>query len=773
MTTIEAQGSQTDFAFHTLGWYEFQNLCAAILRDVLGQTVQIFAPGNDEGRDAAFQGTWQTASGEKLEGTFVAQIKFSRDKTAPLVESLLADEFDNIRDLQSRRLCDNYIVLTNYTTTSARASAVEERVKREAPGLGAVKVYGPDQLREWIRNSSVLRMMVPRVYGIGDISLLLSDHAQRQGAAILKTIGSRLKTIVPTGAYHQAADALTSHGFVLLVGDPMVGKTTIGYALALAAADHFDRKVFTPATPSEFKNAFDPQHSDRFYWIDDAFGETIYNQAAAMDWNRYFSAMHGAIDAGCKIVFTSRSYIWRAARHDLKRSTFPLLDESQVVVQVEQLTPTEREKILYNHLRAGKQSEEFRKDVRPFCERISQLNEFLPESARRLADPHFTRNLTMSWEGLSHFFKEPLSILIESIEQLGPAARSLMAVMFANGSSLASPVRFAQDDVRIAEAHGVEAARMMPELQNLNDTFIRQIVDFSGTTRYVFAHPSLRDALAKIYAQDPEWLRIFIDGAKMVDIVQEVTCGNVGMPGVKLIVPPALFPRFLERFSVFFEEYYALKYGQSQMPYSAEPRRFLAQRTDKAFLELALQSCPQLFKSGVRYSQATSEPWLAILVRLKNFGLLSDELRAKGAQRLLSCADDDLSFYDDPELFGLLSEEEQSALIGTVRLEYAHQLESLADSLADNYSRDYGDPDDYFSDFFGYCDAVKSMFRGDLHYQRLADEGIAYGDSLVSRLQEEYAEPDHDDREDDFSIPDAGAESEGERDIFEDVADPN
>jgi len=50
-----------------------------------------------------------------------------------------------------------------------------------------------------------------------------------------------------------------------------------------------------------------------------------------------------AIRRGAVAIFTSRRYIYKDAIEDLKESTFPLLKESQVVIEVEKLTGRERE----------------------------------------------------------------------------------------------------------------------------------------------------------------------------------------------------------------------------------------------------------------------------------------------------------------------------------------------------------------------------------------------------------------------------------------------
>lgn len=54
-------GLSVEFALHSLGWKAFQDLCATILSEVLGQQVQVFSQTRDRDRDAAFQGIWRPA----------------------------------------------------------------------------------------------------------------------------------------------------------------------------------------------------------------------------------------------------------------------------------------------------------------------------------------------------------------------------------------------------------------------------------------------------------------------------------------------------------------------------------------------------------------------------------------------------------------------------------------------------------------------------------------------------------------------------------------
>jgi len=106
---MAGQGQIRDYAFHTLGWYQFQKLCQTILTDLLGQTVQVFSPGNDGGRDAAFSGTWKPVGNEDLSGSFTFQVKYSRRAEFSLGYADLDKEVEKAKELVRLGLADNVV----------------------------------------------------------------------------------------------------------------------------------------------------------------------------------------------------------------------------------------------------------------------------------------------------------------------------------------------------------------------------------------------------------------------------------------------------------------------------------------------------------------------------------------------------------------------------------------------------------------------------------------------------------------------------------------
>src|SRR3546814_11206743 len=88
---------------------------------------------------------------------------------------------------------------------------------------------------------------------------------------------------------------------------------------------------------------------------------------------------------------TSRDYIYNRARRDLKQDAFPLLSESQVVMDVRDISTDEKRTILYNHMKLGRQPKELKTAINGLLQGVADPERFIPEVDRRLAVPLFTK----------------------------------------------------------------------------------------------------------------------------------------------------------------------------------------------------------------------------------------------------------------------------------------------------------------------------------------------------------------------------------------------
>jgi hypothetical protein len=214
-----------------LGWKAFQDLACAVAAEALQRPVQTFLGSKDGGRDGAFLGTWNGPNGTTAKSTI--QCKFFGKPDATLTLSALKEELPKATKLAAQGLADDYIIITNGGVSGESDQQICAAFR--AAGVPMCRVFGGSWLVQQLTESPTLRMLVPRVYGIGDLSHIITGHGYKQAKAILDSMGSDLSCFVPTDAYRLALKALREHGFVILLGDPASGKSTIAAILALGA----------------------------------------------------------------------------------------------------------------------------------------------------------------------------------------------------------------------------------------------------------------------------------------------------------------------------------------------------------------------------------------------------------------------------------------------------------------------------------------------------------------------------------------------------------
>jgi len=313
--------------FSRLGWKAFQDLCFAVTTEVLGQTVEYFLPQKDGGRDGTFAGRWKQSSDE-IKGAFCIQCKHTSGTNNNLSsKTFLNQEGPKIERLVALKKCDAYILITNHSVTYKQKDDIEMGLKKI--GVKHVRIFAKEWLTIQVQKNSKLRMMVPRIYGLGELATILDQNAAQQARLILSSMGDELQKFVITNAYKNAADAISEHGFVILLGAPATGKSTIAACLSLAALDRWKIETIKLAEPDDFLTYWAPAHEKRFFWIDDAFGATQLDLSHISKWNQILPHINAAHKSGYKFVFTSRDYIFEGAKNFLKQAVLPILFESQ------------------------------------------------------------------------------------------------------------------------------------------------------------------------------------------------------------------------------------------------------------------------------------------------------------------------------------------------------------------------------------------------------------------------------------------------------------
>jgi Novel STAND NTPase 3 len=713
--------TEPDYKLHTLGWKSFQDLCVAVAEECLKRPVQKFLPSKDAGRDGAFVGKWEN---DTHCGSSTIQCKFTSLPHKRLALSLLADELAKVPHLAAQELAEDYIILTNHPISGVSEVKISKAFK--SAGAGNCRIFGKDWIVHQIRKSGRLRMMVPRLYGLGDLGHILDARAYEQSRMILSTMGEDLKKLVVTDAHRKSVRAISEHNFVLLLGAPAAGKSTIGASLAVGAADIWGSFTIRAISPSDVKAHLNPRER-QFFWIDDAWGSTQYQRHTIEAWNQILPLIQAAVHRGTQFLLTSRDYVWKAAKHDLKTQALPLLDRSQVIINVQALEPRERAQILYNHLKLGDQPRSFRTAVKGILPKIAESEGFLPETARRLGSTFFTGSLKPQERQVVDFFERPEEFLLETIRNLAADCRAAIALVFLSGGRIPSPVG-ESDEMQLAQdAFGVNAAAVRDALNALNGSLILLALDENG--RYwTYKHPTIGDAFARLVAGDSELTKIYLRGAKPELVLNEVVCPGISVWGASVVVPPHLYDILVERLE-----------GQESYRLAG----FLSYRSDRELAQHLLAKRPDLLDRLQSFVSPISEDTDAsFLAKLHEFGLLPEELRQKFVEDVRQAAveEADASFLTDFAIREALSEEEIDSILREVEQDVLKCLPKHISRLRHSWDSDYP-PQDYFDQL---KDGVQT-FATEISWR--ADYSAAIGQMsqaiqlAVAEMETEYEPP--------------------------------
>jgi hypothetical protein len=417
---------------------------------------------------------------------------------------------------------------------------------------------------------------------------------------------------------------------------------------------------------------------------------------------------------------TSRDYIWKAAQRDLKLQALPILNRSQVVINVQELSTQERAQILYNHLKLGDQPIAFRTAVKPHLPEIAERQDFLPETARRLGSKFFAGRLSTSREAILAFFERPQNFLLETIINLAPDCRAAIAVVFMNGGKIRSPVPLPDlDPASLAFGVGSGAAR--EQLEALNGSLLLLAQDETGPF-WTYKHPTVSDAFARYVAGSPELVEIYLRGARPDSIIYEVVCAGASVYGAPVIVPDTLHPLLAERILGLPRHVLAT---------------FLSYRSNRNFSRLILERRSDILRGLQHFYPPIKDDLDASLVAtLHEQRLLPEEIRLNFVRDLRSAAVDaaDASFLDRETLQEVLTEEERDSILDEVKIEVLDRIPDHIRGLQSAWDKDIP-PDDYFDEFKRSIKLFVNALSYDETLLRTTDDEIS---RAVALMNEEY-----------------------------------
>ena len=697
-----AHAYNVNFALHTLGWKAFQDLCAQICAETLGRTVSIYREAQDGGQDAVFL----LPAGKGIREATV-QCKFSGKSELRLKLSDITSELSNVKELVDQGRAHTYYFITSMGVDAPIAAEIRDNLRKL--GVQEPHVEGREWITAQIKSSSRLRALVPRVYGLGDLSAIVDERSAAQTRALLDHLLPGLRVYVPTSAHRTAVRTLADHKLVLLIGQPAIGKSMLAAILATMAIDTEDLECFKCEGPLNLHQHWNPHESKRLFWIDDAFGSNQLRYDYIDAWTDFMPKIKAAMEKGNHFILTSRTHIWNEASLKLGTRNHPLLETKKSVVNVGNLAPEERQQILYNHLKEGKQSTQWKQRIKPHLSELSDNLNLLPEIARRLGDPTLTTGISQLPDDLIRFVHEPQEYLKKTIYELTQSQQAAMTLVFLARSRLPVHDIASEDCKLVADRYGTTVAAISQSLQQLDQSFVIKREE-SGQHCWAFFHPTFADAISSILSARPDLVDLYLGGAKIETLLAEAICAGAATVKDAVVVPASSFDTLVTRLQEVPDE------G------SLNERLFLflnRRATNEVFREVLTLKPDLITRKGA------PSPWLGIAnhaeirfhAKAYSMGILDEDVRYSTCEMLTDAATYhlDVSFLTEEDILAMFNPHELMRLTFRLVAMLEDKIPDVIDDLTCNGDAD-SDIDDQFS-------SVDSFVRK-MQYIAVEDERV-------------------------------------------------
>lgn len=420
-----------------LGWYQFEWLTQAILKNMLGPAIEAWGGSGDWGRDAYCR--TDLKFGEKtVKGPHVFQCKFVEEANAagadpmPLLRKAVQAECARIKKRERNDIAvpTSLILITNASLSATERTALE-KIIAESLGCTFIQCWDGKDVCAQLDSMPTIRQSFPQLLSIRDINELIHQQltrAQRQRSNVsLERAKLLLPIFVPTNPHREALNRLDGYGFVVLSGPPEAGKTAIASMIALQkVAEGWN--FFDVTNPQDFFHLYDADQQ-QVYIADDLFGQTEYSPTRGDLWAPELDKILHSLDENHWFIFTSRSTPLRLAlqRIELQGRAEYFPDPSAVIVDCRLLSIAERALILFRHAVSANLSPDYKSLVRALAPTIVSNSSLTPERIRRFVETwlpelvlEFARTQQMNAieKSVSHSIAQPTDRMTKSFMAL-------------------------------------------------------------------------------------------------------------------------------------------------------------------------------------------------------------------------------------------------------------------------------------------------------------------------------------------------------------------
>ncbi|RZJ92387.1 MAG: hypothetical protein EOO20_01980 [Chryseobacterium sp.] len=529
---------------------DFEALAKDLLEAHLGIKLQTFKGGKDKGIDLRYA--------KSQDNELIVQAKHYVHSTFADLKYAAKREKEKMDKLDQKP--SSYIFFTSFDLNVDQTDEIASLLKPYVSSVG--DVFGRSWIESMIEDHPAIEQKHYKLWltSTNVLQRILHNGVTGRSEFAIEHILKRLKLYVPTGNFREAADKIKDSNFLMITGEPGVGKTTIAHLLACELlADGFEL-IYVDERIRDAEDLLSPDPAvKQLVLFDDFLGsninDVIFPKNSASKIILFIERIMASKNK--YLIMTSRTTILNQAKStNAKLRDIGGLDYNQYNIQIRDYSLLNKGKILYNHLyhtMSRENTEVFFRD-RFYLKVIKHAN-FFPRLIEFITKGIERRKLNTDEAGafIERSLNNPSEIWHDAFSgQLGFEDQFLLCTLFSMGGSRIEELalhkafeeRYSWEISNSGHKRTTDAYKIA--LKKLTDGFIRIDRDKYDNLEVGLLNPSIADFLLNFYkGSEDELKRLFFSARYLEQLLVFIGTTNdkVSLPKDSLAL---YYKRFVE-----------------------------------------------------------------------------------------------------------------------------------------------------------------------------------------------------------------------------------
>ncbi len=368
----------TNYNLNNINDKEFEFLVRDLLQKELGLKLESFKKGKDTGIDLRYSKPFE-------DNSIVIQAKHWFQSTFDrLFKELIDNELPKVRQLNPKK----YMIMTSIGLLPQQKEKIKEAFHPYIETTG--DIWGNEDINNRLNIYQDIAISHYKLWLTSSEVLLniLNNRIKGRSNFVVEEIEKNVQLFVPTKSYSEALSILEKEKFLILSGEPGIGKTTLANHIFFGFLARDYELVYTTDI-RDAESVFD-QNAKQIFYSDDFLGANYLELLNPLNIDSIIlNFINRIVKSENKLmVLTTRTTILNRAMQISGKFQLDNLDLKKYEIKIQDYSKLDKAKILYNHLSFSGINDEFK-------EKIIEDKNYMKIVSHRNYNPRLIEYITM------------------------------------------------------------------------------------------------------------------------------------------------------------------------------------------------------------------------------------------------------------------------------------------------------------------------------------------------------------------------------------------